>query len=82
MEDVVGHVVRLGGDEKCIYIFSWKARRQKPLVRPRHRWEDNIKMCLKEIGYEGMDSSSGSRYEPVMGLNESLGFMKGGTFLD
>jgi hypothetical protein len=23
--------------------------------RPRHRWEDNIKMDLREIGFEGMD---------------------------
>jgi hypothetical protein len=26
-----------------------------PLSRPRHRWEDNIKMCLREIGLEGVD---------------------------
>jgi hypothetical protein len=23
--------------------------------RPRHRWEDNIKMDLREIGLEGVD---------------------------
>ena len=23
--------------------------------RPRHRWEDNIEMDLKEMGWEGMD---------------------------
>jgi len=23
---------------------------KKPLVRPRHRWEDNIKMDLEEVG--------------------------------
>jgi hypothetical protein len=26
----------------------------RPLERPRHRWEDNIKMDLKEIGTECM----------------------------
>jgi hypothetical protein len=26
-----------------------------PLGRPRRRWEDNIKMDLQEVGYEGMD---------------------------
>ena len=26
-----------------------------PLVRPRHRWEDNIKMYLQEVGCGGMD---------------------------
>jgi hypothetical protein len=27
----------------------------RPLGRPRHRWEDSIKMDLREVGYEGMD---------------------------
>jgi hypothetical protein len=26
-----------------------------PLERPRHIWEDNIKMDLKEIGWEYVD---------------------------
>jgi hypothetical protein len=26
-----------------------------PLGRPRHRWEDNIKMDLQEVGWRGMD---------------------------
>jgi hypothetical protein len=25
------------------------------LGRPRHRWEDNIKMGLREIGWDGVD---------------------------
>jgi hypothetical protein len=32
-------------------ISEWK----KPLERPRHRWNDDIKMDLKERGCEGMD---------------------------
>jgi hypothetical protein len=32
--------------------FGGKARR--PLGRPRHRGEDNIKMDLREIGWGGM----------------------------
>jgi hypothetical protein len=27
----------------------------RPLGRPRHRWEDNIKMDLREVGWGGMD---------------------------
>jgi len=27
----------------------------RPLGRPRHRWEDNIKMDLQEVGCGGMD---------------------------
>jgi hypothetical protein len=28
---------------------------QRPLGIPRCRWEDNIKMDLQEVGYEGRD---------------------------
>jgi hypothetical protein len=28
---------------------------KKPLGRPEHRWEDNIRMDLGEIGWDGVD---------------------------
>jgi hypothetical protein len=28
---------------------------KRPLGIPRHRWEDNIRMDLREIGWEGVD---------------------------
>jgi hypothetical protein len=28
---------------------------KRPLGRPRHRWEDNIKMVLREMGLGDMD---------------------------
>jgi hypothetical protein len=28
---------------------------KRPLGRPRHRWENNIKMDLQEVGFGGMD---------------------------
>jgi hypothetical protein len=28
---------------------------RRPLGRPRHRWEDNIKMDLREIGFGDVD---------------------------
>jgi hypothetical protein len=27
----------------------------RPNVRPRHRWEDNVKIDLQEVGWGGMD---------------------------
>jgi hypothetical protein len=27
---------------------------KRPLGKPRRRWEDNIKMDLREIGFDGM----------------------------
>jgi len=32
-----------------------KPERKRPLGRPRSRWEDNIKIDLQEVGWEGMD---------------------------
>jgi hypothetical protein len=32
-----------------------KPERKRPLVRPRCRWEDNIKMDLRERGWGGME---------------------------
>jgi hypothetical protein len=36
-------------------ILVGKTERKRPLGRPRRRWVDNIKMDLKEIGWDGMD---------------------------
>jgi hypothetical protein len=36
-------------------IFARKTEGKRPLVRPRRRWENNIKMDLQEVGWEGMD---------------------------
>jgi hypothetical protein len=34
---------------------------KRPLGRPRHRWEDNIKLDLREMGIDGAELvSSGS----------------------
>jgi len=32
-----------------------KPEGMRPLGRPRHRWEDNIKMHLQEVRCEGME---------------------------
>jgi len=32
-----------------------KPQGKRPHGRPRHRWEDNIKMDLQEVGCEGVD---------------------------
>jgi len=32
-----------------------KPEGRRPLRRPRHRWEDNIKMDLEEVECGGMD---------------------------
>ena len=42
-----------GGEERCIQVLVGKPEGKRPLGRPRHRWEDNIKVDLKEVGCEG-----------------------------
>jgi hypothetical protein len=40
-----------GRGEKRVQGFGGKARRKRPLRRPRRRCEDWIKMDLREIGW-------------------------------
>jgi hypothetical protein len=35
--------------------LAGKPEGKRPLVRPRSRWEDNIKIDLQEVGFEGME---------------------------
>jgi hypothetical protein len=39
-----------------------KAERKRPLERPKYRWEDNIKMDLKEICWDAIDWINWSQY--------------------
>jgi hypothetical protein len=45
----------VGRIEAYTGVLMCKPERKRPLGRPRHRWEDNIKMDLQEVGCEGMD---------------------------
>jgi hypothetical protein len=41
---------------RCVYrILVGKSEGKRTLGRPRRRWEDNIKMDLREIGIDGMN---------------------------
>jgi len=44
------------GERRGVYRgLVGKPEGKRPLGRPRHRWEDNIKMDLQEVGCGGMD---------------------------
>jgi hypothetical protein len=36
----------------CLQVFFGRPEGQKPLGRHWHRWEDNIKMDIREIGID------------------------------
>ena len=49
------HVARMGERRGVYRVLLWKPEGKSPLESPWHRWEDNIKMDLQEVGCGGMD---------------------------
>jgi hypothetical protein len=50
--ELVAHM----GERRGMYrVLVGKHEGKRPLGKPGHRWEDNIKMDLKEVGCGGMD---------------------------
>jgi hypothetical protein len=50
-----GHVVRKGKMRGAYNILVGRPEGRRPLGRPRHIWEDNIKMDLREIEFGDVD---------------------------
>jgi hypothetical protein len=50
-----GYIARTGEKRNAYMILVGKTEGKRPLGRPRRRWEDNIRMYLREIGWGGMD---------------------------
>jgi hypothetical protein len=50
-----GHVARVGEERKVYKVLVGKPEGKRPLGRPRRRWEDGIRMYLREIGLGGVD---------------------------
>ena len=44
------HIARMEEGRSAFKILTGKPAGKRPLGRPRGRWEDNIRMDLKEIG--------------------------------
>jgi hypothetical protein len=44
-----------GRDEKCIQNFFGKPEGKRPFGRSRRRWEDNVRMDLREVPWKGVD---------------------------
>ena len=50
-----GHVARMEGGERCIQGLGGESWGKESLGRSRRRWEDNIKMGLRQVEWWGMD---------------------------
>ena len=54
-----GHLARM--EEGAFKILTGKHTRKRPLGRPRRRWDDNIRMYLKEMGINTRNLVDSSR---------------------
>jgi hypothetical protein len=50
-----GHVACMGEKRKVYKVLVGKPEGKRPLGRPKCRWEDRIRMDLREIGLGGVD---------------------------
>jgi hypothetical protein len=50
-----GHVVRMGEERKVYKVLVGNSEGRRPLGRPRLRWEDGVRMDLRETGLGGVD---------------------------
>jgi hypothetical protein len=50
-----GHVARMGDERKVYRISVVKPEGKRSLGRPRRRWEDGIRMDLREIGWGSVE---------------------------
>jgi hypothetical protein len=64
-----GHAARMGEEIKMHKVLVGKPEGKRPLGRPRRRWEDGIRMDLRELGVCGLDSTV-SVQGPVAGSCE------------
>jgi len=67
-------------------VLVGKPEGKRPLGRPRRRWEDNIKMDLREVGggcrLDGVGSGLGQMAGTYEYVDELTGSIKCGEFLD
>jgi hypothetical protein len=70
------HVARMGEKRNPYKILMGKPEGKRPLGRSRHRWVDNIKIDLRELGWDGMDwiDLAQDRYQWRALLNTVMNF--------
>jgi hypothetical protein len=67
-----GHVACMAEGRGIHRVLVGRPEGKRPLGRTRHRWEDNIKMDLREIGIDGVNwiqlAQDGVWWQPFVNL--------------
>ena len=50
-----GHVARMGEGRGVYRVLVGRPEGKRQMGRPRHRWENNTRMNLQEVGFRDMD---------------------------
>jgi hypothetical protein len=66
-----GHAAQMGKNWNAYRILVGKVEGKRPLGRPGRRWEDNIKMDLREIGWSDMDWIDLAQHRDQWSLKDS-----------
>jgi len=82
-----GHVARMGKGRGVYRLLAGKPEGRRPLGRPRRRWEDNIRMDLREVGCGCVDwmelAQNRDRWRALVSAVMNLRVLiKCGEFLD
>jgi hypothetical protein len=77
----MGEACSAYGEARGVYrVLVGKPEGNRPLLRPRRRWEDNIKMDLQEVGCGGMDwiglDQDRDRWRAFVNAGMNFGFNK------
>jgi hypothetical protein len=83
----VGHVVRMGYAKNEYSFLVGKPERKRSLGKQRGKWEDNIRMDLRDMMWEGLDrihlAQDRDQWRKSCDHdNESSGTIKGEEFLN
>jgi hypothetical protein len=83
---LAGYVTRMADGKGAYRVLAGKLERRRSLGRRRHKWENNIKMDLRQMGWgHGLDRS-GSGWGQVAGCcecgSEPSCSIKSGKFLE
>ncbi|KAJ4439190.1 hypothetical protein ANN_07307 [Periplaneta americana] len=75
-----GHVARMGESRNAYRVLVGRPEGKRSLGRPRRRWEDNIKMDLREVGYDDREwinlAKDRDRWRGYVRAAMNFGFLK------